>query len=117
MSSTLTLWVPPALFPNLQLHSCYHHQNPSVVKACNSHFVTLIDGIVDIPRADEIFCLYTAQNFTAATLVGFGLRKDTVECGQLEISNASGVTAASHRTGSILNSEVILVMHVMLDRF
>ena len=63
-----------------------------------------LDGIVDTPRADEIFCLYTAQNFTAATLVGFGRRKDTVECGQLQISNASGATVASHHTGSILNN-------------
>ena len=65
----------------------------------------------------DVFCLYTAQNFTAATLVGFGRRKDTVECGQLKISNASGATAASHRTGSILNSNVVLVMHIMLDCF
>ena len=63
-----------------------------------------LEGVVDILRADEIFCLYTAQNFTAATLVGFGRSKYAVECGQLQISNASGATVASHRTGSVLNN-------------
>ena len=53
-----------------------------------------MDGVVDIALADRFFCLYTAQNFTAVTLVGFGRGKDSAECGHLQISNPSVATVA-----------------------
>ena len=44
--------------------------------------------------ADRFFCLYTAQNFTAVTLVGFGSGQDSTECGHLQTSNSNVATVA-----------------------
>ena len=65
-----------------------------------------MDGVVDIALADRFFCLYTAQNFTAVTLVGFGRGKDSAECGHLQISNPSVATVAILPV-VLLNSETV----------
>ena len=59
-----------------------------------SHHIRHQKSNVDSLLADNFFCLYTTHNFTAVTLVGFGRRPDTAECGHRQISNSSVATVA-----------------------
>ena len=59
-----------------------------------SHHIRHQKSNVDSLLADNLFCLYTTHNFTAVTLVGFGRRPDTAECGHRQISNLSVATVA-----------------------